>query len=185
MLKKLSVACAFTAALAAAPILAQQPSGTMPSTTVTAKKVVLDDPENNVKQDIVDTVEKAGPFKTFGAALETGGLVETLKGKGPFTVFAPTDEAFAKLPKGTVESLLRPENKDKLIAILKYHVISGTVMAADIAKLKTAKTSNGASLTIRTQGDSVMLDNGKVTKANIACTNGVIHAIDTVLTPKE
>jgi uncharacterized surface protein with fasciclin (FAS1) repeats len=135
-------------------------------------------------KDIVDTAVAAGSFKTLAAALQAAGLVETLKGKGPFTVFAPTDAAFAKLPAGTVEDLLKPENKAKLTAILTYHVVSGEVMAAQAAKLPSAKTVNGASLTIHAMGGKVMVDNATVTSADIACTNGVIHVIDTVVLPK-
>ena len=135
-------------------------------------------------KDIVDTAVAAGSFKTLAAALQAAGLVETLKGKGPFTVFAPTDAAFAKLPAGTVEDLLKPENKAKLTAILTYHVVSGEVKAAQAAKLPSAKTVNGASLTIHATGGKVMVDNATVTSADIACTNGVIHVIDTVVLPK-
>jgi uncharacterized surface protein with fasciclin (FAS1) repeats len=135
-------------------------------------------------KDIVDTAVAAGSFKTLAAALQAAGLVETLKGKGPFTVFAPTDAAFAKLPAGTVEDLLKPENKAKLTAILTYHVVPGEVKAAQAAKLPSAKTVNGASLTIHATGGKVMVDNATVTAADIVCTNGVIHVIDTVVLPK-
>ena len=134
--------------------------------------------------DIVDTAVAAGSFKTLAAALQAAGLVETLKGKGPFTVFAPTDAAFAKLPAGAVEDLRKPENKAKLTAILTYHVVSGEVMAAQAAMLPSAKTVNGASLTIHAIGGKVMVDNATVTSTDIACTNGVIHVIDTVVLPK-
>ena len=134
-------------------------------------------------KDIVDTAVAAGSFKTLAAALQAAGLVETLKGTEPFTVFAPTDAAFAKLPKGTLEDLLKPENKAKLKAILTYHVVPGQVMAAQAAKLPSAKTVNGASLTIHATGGKVMVDNATVTRADIACTNGVIHVIDTVVLP--
>ena len=137
-----------------------------------------------VTKDIVDTAVAAGSFKTLAAALQAADLVGTLKGKGPFTVFAPTDEAFAKLPAGTVEDLLKPENKAKLAAILTYHVVPGTVMAAQAAKLPSAKTVNGESLTIHAMGGKVMVDNATVVKADIACSNGVIHVIDTVVLPK-
>jgi len=133
--------------------------------------------------DIVDTAVKAGSFKTLAAALKAAGLVETLKGKGPFTVFAPTDEAFAKLPTGTVESLLKPENKDKLVAILTYHVVAGEVKAADVIKLKSAKTVQGQSVTVHTT-EGVKINDAKVVKADIECANGVIHVIDSVLLPK-
>ena len=135
-------------------------------------------------KDIVDTAVSAGSFKTLTAALEAAGLVETLKGKGPFTVFAPTDEAFAKLPEGTVKSLLKPENKQNLTAILTYHVVSGDVKAADVIKLSSAKTLNGQSVTIKVVGDKVLINGATVVKADIAATNGTIHVIDTVLMPK-
>jgi uncharacterized surface protein with fasciclin (FAS1) repeats len=135
-------------------------------------------------KDIVDTAVAAGSFRTLAAALKAADLVDTLKGKGPFTVFAPTDEAFAKLPAGTLDDLLKPENKAKLAAILTYHVVPGKVMAAQAAKLPSAKTVNGESLTIHAMGGTVMVDNATVTTADIACTNGVIHVIDTVVLPK-
>jgi transforming growth factor-beta-induced protein len=135
------------------------------------------------ESDIVDTAVAAGSFKTLVAAVKAAGLVETLKGAGPFTVFAPTDEAFEKLPAGTVETLLKPENKEKLVAILTYHVVSGKVMAADVVKMTEAKTVNGKSLTVKVDG-GVMIDNAKVVKTDIVCTNGVIHVIDTVVIPK-
>ena len=135
-------------------------------------------------KDIVDTAVAAGSFKTLAAALQAADLVGTLKGKGPFTVFAPTDEAFAKLPAGTLDDLLKPENKAKLAAILTYHVVPGKVTAAQAATLPSAKTVNGASLTIHAMGGNVMVDNATVTKSDIACSNGVIHVIDTVVLPK-
>jgi uncharacterized surface protein with fasciclin (FAS1) repeats len=137
------------------------------------------------EKDIVDTAVGAGSFKTLVAAVKAAGLVDTLKGKGPFTVFAPTDEAFAKLPKGTVESLLKPENKDKLVAILTYHVVPGTVKAADVVKVKSAKTVQGQEVTVKVDGTTVMIDGAKVIKTDIGCTNGVIHVIDSVILPKE
>ena len=135
-------------------------------------------------QDIVDTAVAAGSFKTLVAALKAAGLVDTLKGKGPFTVFAPTDDAFAKLPAGTVDELLKPENKQKLIAILTYHVVAGKVTAAQAMKLNSAKTVNGQSVAISTDGGMVKINDATVTKADIMCSNGVIHVIDTVLMPK-
>ncbi|MGE3842745.1 MAG: fasciclin domain-containing protein [Vicinamibacterales bacterium] len=135
-------------------------------------------------KDIVDTAVAAGSFKTLAAALKAADLVDTLKGKGPFTVFAPTDEAFAKLPAGTVENLLKPENKAKLVAVLTYHVVPGNVTAAQAAGLPSAKTVNGASLSIKSAAGSVMVDNATVTQADIAATNGVIHVIDRVVLPK-
>ena len=134
--------------------------------------------------DIVDTAVAAGSFKTLVAAVQAAGLVETLKGTGPFTVFAPTDEAFAKLPAGTVEDLLKAENKDKLVAVLTYHVVPGKVMASNIAGKKTmAKTVEGSDATIDATGDAVMIDGAKVVTADIAADNGVIHVIDTVIMP--
>ena len=136
-------------------------------------------------KDIVDTAVAAGSFKTLAAALQAAGLVETLKGPGPFTVLAPTDEAFAKLPAGTVEMLLKPENKAKLTRILTSHVVAGKVMAADAAKLTSAKAVSGDSLTIAAHGGGVTINKAKVVKADIAASNGVIHVIDTVILPKD
>lgn len=136
------------------------------------------------KKDIVDTAVAAGDFKTLAAALQAAGLVDTLKGPGPFTVFAPTDEAFAKLPAGTVEDLLKPENKQKLVSILTYHVIAGDVMAKDVVKLSEAKTVNGKDLKIMVEGSRVTVDGANVTKTDIKCSNGVIHVIDSVLLPQ-
>jgi uncharacterized surface protein with fasciclin (FAS1) repeats len=135
-------------------------------------------------KDIVDTAVAAGSFKTLAAALTTAELVETLKGKGPFTVFAPTDKAFGKLPKGTVENLLKPENRSKLTAILTYHVVPGNVMAADVVKLKKAKTVQGSEVKIRVDDGKVYIDKSQVTKADIKAKNGVIHVIDSVLLPE-
>lgn len=135
------------------------------------------------EKDIVDTAVEAGSFKTLAAALKAADLIETLKGKGPFTVFAPTDEAFAKLPKGTVEELLKPENKAKLAGILTYHVVAGKVEAKDAVKLKSAKTVNGASFKISASDAGVMVDKAKVVKTDIQCSNGVIHVIDSVIMP--
>jgi uncharacterized surface protein with fasciclin (FAS1) repeats len=135
------------------------------------------------EQDIVDTAVAAGQFKTLAAALGGAGLVSTLKGTGPFTVFAPTDAAFAKLPAGTVENLLKPENKDKLTAILTYHVVPGRVMAADVGKVQEAKTVNGKMLMVSTKGGGVMINDAKVTATDITATNGVIHVIDSVILP--
>jgi len=134
-------------------------------------------------KDIVDTAIGAGSFKTLVAAVAAAGLVETLKGSGPFTVFAPTDEAFAKLPKGTVESLLLPENKEKLVAVLTYHVVPGKVMASDVVTLKSAKTVNGKEATIKVSDEGVMVDAAKVVTTDIEASNGVIHVIDSVILP--
>jgi len=135
-------------------------------------------------KDIVDTAVAAGQFKTLAAALGAAGLVDTLKGAGPFTVFAPTDAAFAKLPAGTVENLLKPESKDQLTAILTYHVVPGKVMAADVVKLKEAKTINGKMLKVQVNGSSVMINDANVTGTDIHASNGVIHVIDTVVLPQ-
>ena len=135
------------------------------------------------QKDIVDTAVDAGQFKTLAAALDAAGLIDTLKGNGPFTVFAPTDAAFAKLPPGTVDNLLKPENKDQLVAILTYHVVSGKVMAVDVVKLKEAKTVNGKMIDIETKGDAVMVNDARVTATDIGASNGVIHVVDTVILP--
>ena len=132
----------------------------------------------------MDTAVAAGDFKTLAAALKAADLVETLKGKGPFTVFAPTDEAFAKLPEGTVANLLKPENKEKLAGILTYHVVAGKVMAADVVKLTKAKTVQGSEVKIKVTDGKVMVDNANVVKTDIVCGNGVIHVIDAVILPK-
>ncbi len=132
-------------------------------------------------KDIVGVAKDAGSFKTLCAALEAADLVGALQGEGPFTVFAPTDEAFAKLPAGTVEGLLK--DKVKLAAILKYHVVSGKVMAADVVKLKEAKTLNGKAAPIKVEGGTVTVAGSKVIKTDIAAKNGVIHVIDTVMLP--
>ena len=139
----------------------------------------------SAQKDIVDTAVAAGSFKTLATALQAAGLVDTLKGKGPFTVFAPTDEAFSKLPAGTVESLLKPENKEKLKAILLYHVVSGDVTAAQVVKLSSAKTINGQDLKLTVNDGTVMVNDATVVKADVLASNGVIHVIDTVLLPKD
>ena len=133
--------------------------------------------------DIVDVAVSAGQFTTLAAALDAAGLISTLKGEGPFTVFAPTDAAFEKLPAGTVDMLLKPENKDQLIAVLTYHVVSGSVMAADVVKLSSAATVNGADVAIAVVDGDVRIDNATVVKADIGASNGVIHVIDTVILP--
>jgi uncharacterized surface protein with fasciclin (FAS1) repeats len=133
-------------------------------------------------KDIVDVAASAGSFNTLVAAVKAAGLVETLKGEGPFTVFAPTDEAFAALPEGTVENLLKPENKDQLVAILTYHVLAGKVMAADVKTMK-AKTVNGAESSISVADGAVTIDKAKVVKTDIEASNGVIHVIDAVILP--
>jgi uncharacterized surface protein with fasciclin (FAS1) repeats len=134
-------------------------------------------------KDIVDTAASAGSFKTLVAAVQAAGLVDALKGQGPLTVFAPTDEAFKKLPAGTVENLLKPENKDKLIAVLTYHVVPGRVTASEAINLDSAKTINGNSLKITAREGKVMVDNARVTATDIMASNGVIHVIDSVVLP--
>ena len=136
-------------------------------------------------QDIVDTAVGAGQFKTLATALKAADLVATLKGPGPFTVFAPTDEAFAKLPAGTVENLLKPENKAKLTAILTYHVVPGAVKAEQVTKLDQAKTVNGAVVKVTTKGGTVTINDATVVKADTVASNGIIHVIDKVILPPE
>ena len=134
-------------------------------------------------KDIVDTAAGIEDFSTLVAAVKAGGLVETLKGEGPFTVFAPTDKAFGKLPKGTVDELLKPENKKKLVAVLTYHVVPGRVMAADVVKLSKAKTVQGSEVKISVKEGKVYVDNALVTATDIKAGNGVIHVIDSVILP--
>jgi len=147
----------------------------------TSGATVIDAPT----KDIVETAVAAGSFTTLTKALEAAGLVDTLKGAGPFTVFAPTDEAFAKLPAGTLDTLLKPENRAKLKRILTYHVVSGRVMAADVVKLHSATAVSGDTIAIATHGGGVTVDNAHVVKTDIAATNGVIHIIDAVILPAE
>jgi uncharacterized surface protein with fasciclin (FAS1) repeats len=135
-------------------------------------------------KDIVDTAVAAGSFTTLAAALEAAGLVETLKGEGPFTVFAPTDAAFAALPAGTVETLLLPENKDQLVAILTYHVVPGAVMSTDLTEGMTATTVNGADVTITLEGGP-KINGAVISSPDVAASNGVIHVIDSVILPPE
>jgi uncharacterized surface protein with fasciclin (FAS1) repeats len=146
--------------LAAAPARAQQPT------------------------NIVDTAVAAGSFTTLAKALTAADLIATLKGPGPFTVFAPTDAAFAKLPAGTLDNLLQPENKDKLRRILTYHVVAGEVRAADVVKLQSAKAVSGDAITVKVRDGKVQVDDANVTKTDIQASNGVIHIIDTVILPK-
>ena len=133
---------------------------------------------------IVEIAAGAEDFSTLVAAVKAAGLVDVLSSKGPFTVFAPTNEAFAKLPEGTVESLLKPENKEKLIAVLKYHVVPGKVMAKDVVMGDSAKTAQGSSVTVTVEGKTVKVDNATVVKTDIEASNGVIHVIDTVIIPE-
>jgi uncharacterized surface protein with fasciclin (FAS1) repeats len=135
-------------------------------------------------KDIVEIAASAGSFKTLVAAVQAGGLVDVLKSEGPFTVFAPTDEAFGKLPAGTVEYLLKPENKSKLVAILTYHVVAGRVTAGEVVSLSSAKTVNGQELRISAKDGSVMVDDAHVTGTDIMASNGIIHVIDSVILPR-
>lgn len=161
-------AAAFTLA-AASPALAQD-----------AQEMAMDDGD-----DIVETAVSAGSFNTLTAALEAAGLVETLKGEGPFTVFAPTDEAFAKLPAGTVESLLEPGNRDQLVAILTYHVVPGELMAADVLEAGEANTVQGGTVEFSVTDGGAMIQNANIVQTDISASNGVIHVIDTVIMPAQ
>ena len=134
---------------------------------------------------IVEVAGASEDFKTLVAAVKAADLVKTLSGEGPFTVFAPTDKAFAKLPKGTVETLLKPENKKKLVGVLTYHVVANKVMAADVVKLKNAKTVQGKNVRIRVKDGKVMINKANVVKTDIVCKNRVIHVIDAVILPPE
>ncbi len=136
------------------------------------------------KKDIVDTAVSAKAFGTLVAAVKAADLVETLKSKGPFTVFAPSDDAFKRLPNGTVESLLKPENRERLVAVLTYHVVPGRVMAKEVVGLSKAKTVQGSELAIKVKDGTVMIDDAKVVKTDISCSNGVIHVIDSVILPE-
>jgi uncharacterized surface protein with fasciclin (FAS1) repeats len=160
--------------------------GVLALTGFTASLTALADDSNGsmlAEMDIVDTAVAAGQFNTLAAALDAADLIATLKGDGPFTVFAPTDEAFAKLPAGTVESLLKPENRDQLVAILTYHVVSGKVMAKDVVNLSEAKTVNGSDLSIKVMDGKVRINDATVVAADVAASNGVIHVVDTVILP--
>ena len=170
---RLTLVAAALALGLAAPLANAAPHGQMAPAAAPAR----------ASADIVDTAVAAGQFKTLAAALKAAGLVDTLKGEGPFTVFAPTDAAFAALPAGTVESLLKPENREKLTAILTYHVVPGRYAAADVSGMATATTVNGEAVDIRSAGSGVTVDGARVVKADIAASNGVIHVIDKVLMP--
>ncbi|PMH02657.1 fasciclin domain-containing protein [Vibrio lentus] len=139
---------------------------------------------HEMKKDIVDVAAENGSFTTLVAAVKAAGLVDTLKGDGPFTVFAPTDEAFAALPEGTVEMLLKPENKDKLVDILTYHVVPGKIMAAEVMKLSSAETVQGEAVMVAIDDGNVMINTAKVVIPDVKASNGVIHVIDAVLLPK-
>ncbi|MFT5879455.1 MAG: putative surface protein with fasciclin (FAS1) repeats [Moritella sp.] len=139
---------------------------------------------HGMKKDIVEVAVENGSFSTLVTAVKAAGLVDTLKGDGPFTLFAPTDEAFSKLPEGTLAMLLKPENKEKLVAVLTYHVVSGKVKAADVVKLSSAETVQGQKVRVMVKGGNVMINNATVVAADVKASNGVIHVIDTVLLPQ-
>ena len=141
--------------------------------------------KSKASMDIVDTAISAKSFNTLVAALKAADLVDVLRGRGPFTVFAPTDDAFAKLPEGTLDNLLKPENKAKLQSILTYHVVPGRYMAADVTKMNSAKTVNGQSFSISNNYGKVLVDNARIIKTDIKTSNGVIHVIDSVILPKD
>jgi uncharacterized surface protein with fasciclin (FAS1) repeats len=151
--------------------------------SVSLSAVAAGEYDSSSKADIVDTAVAAGQFNTLAAALEAAGLVDTLKSEGPFTVFAPTDAAFAALPEGTVETLLQPENRDQLVAILTYHVVPGKVMASDVVSLSEATTVNGSDIAIKVMDGSVHINDATVIAADVDASNGVIHVIDTVILP--
>lgn len=161
----LAIGLASPLALAASPASAAKPA------------------QSQAQGDIIDTAVAAGQFTTLAAALKAAGLVDTLKGAGPFTVFAPTDAAFAALPAGTVDELLKPENKDKLVAILTYHVVPGSVPASRVAGMDSATTVNGDTVDIRSAGGGVTVDGARVVMADVGASNGVIHVVDKVLMP--
>ena len=164
----------------ATPVTTTAAKEATPVTTTAAKEVAT---EKVGEADIVTVAATAGDFNTLVAAVKAAGLVETLQGDGPFTVFAPTDAAFAKLPAGTVDSLLLPENKAKLVAILTYHVVPGEVLAADVVKLSSADTVQGQQLSISVNDEGVQINDAHVTATDIMASNGVIHVIDSVLIP--
>ena len=158
-------------------------AGAVLAPAVSPARTVAADPAAAKKADVVDTAVSAGQFNTLVAAVKAGGLVETLKGEGPFTVFAPTDEAFARLPAGTVENLLRPENKQKLVEVLTYHVVPARAMARDVSGMSSAKTVQGKELKLKVEDGKVMVNGARVIKADVEASNGVIHVIDSVLIP--
>ncbi|MDF3066753.1 MAG: Immunogenic protein precursor [Polyangiaceae bacterium] len=159
---------------------AQEP----PATPDSAMAESSPPPAAESTSNILQTAAAAGSFSTLSAAIKAAGLEETLSGPGPFTVFAPTDDAFAKLPAGTVDNLLKPENKAKLVAVLTYHVVPGNMMAKDVVASTKLKSVQGQDLSVVVQGSNVTVDGAKVVKTDIAASNGVIHVLDTVLMPK-
>jgi uncharacterized surface protein with fasciclin (FAS1) repeats len=159
-------------------------TGLMTAVTLTAALAVAS-AQGQASKDVVDTAVANGSFKTLATALKAAGLIDTLKGPGPFTVFAPTDAAFAKLPAGTVETLLKPENRDKLRRVLTYHVVPGKVASTEVVKMTSAKTVSGDALAISVKDGGVMIGAAKVVTADVGASNGVIHVIDSVLLPPE
>lgn len=177
----LTLAFAFTGDIYAGSCGSSEPHSHSSDDHATKSTFASDKDKMKVKDDIVETAVKAGSFKTLIAAVQAAGLVDALKSEGPFTVFAPTDEAFAKLPEGTVESLLN--DKEKLTAILTYHVVEGMVKAADVVKIDKAQTLNGQSVMVKVNDGTVMIDNATVTATDIYASNGIIHVIDEVILP--
>lgn len=182
MSKRILIGAFLVFAVAAVTARAQDMGGQQNTGTSGQQSAQAQSPQS--AGDIVETATKAGKFTILVKALEAAGLTETLRGQGPYTVFAPTDEAFAKLPAGTLESLLKPENKEQLRAILLYHVVPGRVTSSEVAKMTEAKTAQGETLRIRASDGAVKVDDATVTQADIAASNGVIHIIDSVLLPK-
>lgn len=163
-----------------------EPATAQPATTQSAAPAdaaQATSPQAGASVTIVEAISKTGNHTTLTKAIEVAGLTETLKGAGPYTVFAPTDEAFAKLPAGALEELLKPENKEKLVAVLTYHVVAGNVTSAEVAKMKTAQTAQGSELTISSAAEGVKVGNAMVKQADVTASNGTIHVIDTVLMP--
>jgi transforming growth factor-beta-induced protein len=183
-MKKLVLGLVFVLALSSLTVFAQ--TATCSDNKTTAKTTTEDFVKTSqpAAPDIVETAVSTGMFNTLITAVKAAGLMEILKGPGPLTVFAPTDEAFAKLPIGTIDELLKPENKEKLTQILMYHLVAGKVTAADVVKLRSAKTVQGQEIKIKAKDGQVMLDGSNVVKTDITTSNGVIHVIDTVLMPK-
>lgn len=185
-MKKLVLGLVCTLAFGSLTVFAQKADCSDKKATAKNEKVSYVKASYNdtmATMDIVDTAISAGMFKTLVAAVQAAGLVDTLKGTGPFTVFAPSDEAFAKLPEGTIANLLKPENKAMLTKILTYHVVAGKVKAADVVKLTSAKTVQGQEVKVKVKDGKVWINKSNVIKTDIDTTNGVIHVIDTVLMP--
>ncbi len=172
---------AFLGTAACGGEMAQEPPATSDSASADMAAASTEKPGSNILQ----TAAAAGSFSTLSAAIKAAGLEETLSGSGPFTVFAPTDDAFAKLPAGTVDNLLKPENKSKLVAVLTYHVVPGALPAKDVVSSTKLKTVQGQELTVKVEGTTVTVDNAQVIKTDVQASNGVIHVIDSVVLPKD